>query len=155
KIRQALDASKRVTSQSRLDQALLEADRGDIGAGLLLMTWSLETAPTEADDLAWAVRANLTAWRRRHLALKDCLPAPPGEILGFSPDGAAAWAVDPDGRTVRRWDLAAGLPDGPALEHPGPVSALAVSPDGRQVSTSCKVPGEPIRLWDVQTGKPE
>jgi eukaryotic-like serine/threonine-protein kinase len=154
-IRQALDVSRRVICESRLDQALVEADRGDVGASLLLMAWGLETAPAGADDLAWTLRANLNAWRGRHLALKGCLPAPPGEILGFSPDGAAAWAVDTDGRTVRRWDLASGQADGPALEHPAPVSALAVSPDGRRVSTSCKVPGQPVRLWDVQTGKPE
>src|SRR5262249_42795986 len=127
----------------------------DIGAGLLLMAWGLETAPPGADDLAWAVRANLNAWRRQHLALKDCSAAPPGKVLGFSPATSAAWAVAPDGRTVRRWDMTSGRHDGLPLEHPRSVSALAVSPDGRRVATSCKGRGQPVRLWDVTAGKPE
>jgi WD40 repeat protein/tRNA A-37 threonylcarbamoyl transferase component Bud32 len=150
-IRQALDESQRLTAESRLDRAQAEAGQGDVGAALLWMAASLEAAPASADDLSWAARANLNAWRRQHLALKDCLAAPPGRVLGFSPDQPGAWVVDAGGRTVYRWGLAAGRPDGPTLKHPGRVVVLAVSPDGKHVATSSE--GLPVRIWEAAGGK--
>jgi len=38
----------------------------------------------------------------------------------------------------------------PLLGHLSPVAAVAVAPNGRQVATSTKRRGEPVRLWDLQ-----
>lgn len=150
-LRQALDESRRVTAGGRLDRGLADADRGDPGAGLLAMAWGLEALPDGASDLDWAARANLAAWRSETPSLANCWDAPPGSPLGFTPDGAGVWVAA--GGVARRWDLAAGRFDGPGLEHPAAVAALAVSPDGRRVATVCGG-RHPARVWDAATGEP-
>ncbi|QEH38725.1 Serine/threonine-protein kinase PrkC [Aquisphaera giovannonii] len=54
-------------------------------------------------------------------------------------------------RTARVWDVAAGRPDGPALDHVEPVYDVAVSPDGATLLT---LAGERLHFWDAATGKP-
>jgi WD40 repeat protein/serine/threonine protein kinase len=149
-IQGALTESERRRAENHLDRGLAEAERGDIGLGLLWMARSLETVPPRADDLAWTIRANLAGWRRQLFALTDCR-TPPGKVLGFSPDGRSAWTVDEN--VVRRWELARSQYAGPPLEHPGPVTALAVSRDGRLIATGCD--DRTVRLWDSATGRVE
>jgi WD40 repeat protein len=73
--------------------------------------------------------------------------ADPAAGLAFAGTGRLAVA---SGRQVRIWDLAANR-EGRALDHPFPVSRLAVSRDGRHLAT-----GEAnglVNLWDLATGE--
>ena len=70
--------------------------------------------------------------------------------LDFSPDGhRLATGGEADGMLI--WDLAAGKQLVPVQGHQGIVSALAVSEDGRTVTT---VGGDrTVRRWETTTGK--
>jgi WD40 repeat protein/tetratricopeptide (TPR) repeat protein/tRNA A-37 threonylcarbamoyl transferase component Bud32 len=75
--------------------------------------------------------------------------------VGWSPGGQVLAAGDgaeskPGPASVRCWG-SAGAPAGPALAHPLGVTALAFSPDGRQLVTGCD--DSAVRLWEVGTGK--
>ncbi len=148
----ALAESERQRAENHLDRGLTEAERGDVGLGLLWMARGLETVPPQADDLAWTIRANLASWRRQLFALTSCLALPPAEALAFTPDGDSVWMVDRDPKVVRRWELALGQFVGLPLEHPEQVRALAVSPDGKLIATGCM---DGMRLWDAATGQPK
>jgi WD40 repeat protein len=54
-------------------------------------------------------------------------------------------------RSIRRWEASTGKEVGAALEHPEPVTALALSGDGRVI---CAKGVGTVRLWDTRTGKP-
>jgi WD40 repeat protein len=74
----------------------------------------------------------------------------------FSPDGKALITGHDDG-TVRTWDARTGAPLRRFRAHPGAVSALALSPDGKVLASSANVhtTGEfAVRLWDAATGRP-
>jgi RNA polymerase sigma factor (sigma-70 family) len=75
-----------------------------------------------------------------------------GMCLAFSRDGRALAAGAYDG-TFRLWDTATG---GKLLKplsgHPGPVSCVASSPDGKTLATCCAAGGT-IRLWRASTGQ--
>ncbi len=53
---------------------------------------------------------------------------------------------------VRLWDVATGQPVRAFLAHPGQVSALAFSPDGKTLASRGGLDGV-VRLWDPATGK--
>ena len=56
-------------------------------------------------------------------------------------------------RTVRLWEAATAAPRGAPLPHPGPVRAVAFSPDGATLVAASR--DSPLALrWDVATGKP-
>jgi WD40 repeat protein len=149
-VRAALGDSERRRAENYLDRGLAEAERGNVGLGLLWMARSLETVPSGADDLARVVRINLAGWRRQLFALTNCR-SPEGAVKAFSPDGRSAWVVAPDERVVRCWDWTREQTLGPPLKHERPVVIVAVSPDGKLVGTGC---GDGIvRLWDVATGQ--
>jgi WD40 repeat protein/tRNA A-37 threonylcarbamoyl transferase component Bud32 len=165
-IRTALEEARKVTAETELDRGLAEAERGDVGAGLLWLARALETVPDSAVDLQWCIRVNLSAWRRQRVALTDCLDSPPGTVRAFSPDGRSAWFVAPGGRTVRCWDLVSARVAGPEfLEAParekgppldpsssgGMVDSVAVSPDGSRVA--CVGSGLGVRVWDARDGR--
>ncbi len=92
-----------------------------------------------------------------------------GVALAFSPDGKrfveAGASDDPkihdedDRRSARLWDTATLKPLVRPLRHPGPVQAVAFSPDGKTLLTGCGDPRGPYtqggeaRLWDVE-GQP-
>jgi WD40 repeat protein len=144
----ALHDSQRLRAEVELDRGLDVADRGEIDTGLLWMARSLGTVPGGEEDLEWTVRTNLGTWDRHTVALKECRPLPPGKLLSATPDGASAWILGADERTVQRWDLATGRPTGPPLKHAGEVSALAQSPDGARVVTVCsEAETSVVRLW--------
>src|SRR5262249_13890221 len=105
RIRQSLEETRQVSAETELDRGLSEAERGDVGSGMLWFARALETVPDSAVDLQWSIRVNLTAWQRQLVTLTDCVDAPRGTVLAFSPDGRSAWFVEPDGETVRCWDL--------------------------------------------------
>ena len=152
-VRRALDEAKRVTAETELDRGIAEAERGDVGLGMLWMARSLETLPAGADDLEWTIRVNLDAWQKHLLVLTDCVEPPPGRVMAFSPDGRLAWFVGADGRTVRPWDVGEARVVGPVLRHPAEVQGIAASPDGRRVA--CIVQGGGVRVWDAVSGANE
>ena len=55
------------------------------------------------------------------------------------------------GERGRLWSTATGRPVGPPMPHPARVNAVAFSPDGRTLLTSCL---KEARLWDAATGRP-
>src|SRR5262249_36040805 len=132
--KKALDESEYRRAENHLDRGLAEAEHGHVGLGMLWMARGLEPISAGADDLAWTIRVNLAGWRRQLFALTDC-QTPAGKVLAFGADGDSAWTVDQDKRVARRWELTRGQFAGPSLEHPMPVTVLAVSPDGRLVGT--------------------
>ncbi|WP_171472736.1 WD40 repeat domain-containing serine/threonine protein kinase [Frigoriglobus tundricola] len=152
-IRSAWDDCKRVAAETELERGLAEAERGEVGLGMLWMSRSLESAPPRTEELKWTVRVNLTAWRRHLVALTECIESPPGTVLAFAPDAGTAWYVDADGRTVRSWALSSARTVGPELRHPQAVEAIAVSPDGARLACSGQDFG--VRLWGTTSGEPE
>jgi len=71
--------------------------------------------------------------------------------ITFSPDSKVLWSSSRD-HTVRRWEVATGVPLGDPLYHQGEVWAVALSPDGATAVTGS---GDgTARLWDAATGKP-
>ena len=51
---------------------------------------------------------------------------------------------------MRVWDLASGAPVGALTGHSGPVSSVAVSPDGRRIISGSH--DDAVRVWDLATG---
>lgn len=73
----------------------------------------------------------------------------------LSPDGRLALAACGD-KTARLWDVASGKQLPARKQHSGWVSAVALSPDGKQaLSAGGQGPGGefPILVWDTTTGK--
>ena len=73
----------------------------------------------------------------------------------FSPDGKSLLLACEDG-SVRLWDLANRKQLISPLRHPGPVSGLEFSPDGKILATAASRQSrdKTRRLWDVATGQP-
>jgi WD40 repeat protein len=86
------------------------------------------------------------------------LSAPREEVNAvlFAPNGKTLITGHADG-TLRTWDAGSGAAVRRLQAHPGSISALALSPDGRVLASSANVHtvGEhAVRLWDAATGKP-
>jgi eukaryotic-like serine/threonine-protein kinase len=145
------DELRRAAAETQLDRGLSEAERGDVGAGMLWLARALETAPKGDDDLAWTLRVNLNSWRKKLATLTACYAPPPGKILALTHDAAGAWFVDDDGKTVRYWDLKEEKVVGPELVHPKMVRSIAVSPDGTRVACGGAKLG--VQIWDTRTGQ--
>jgi WD40 repeat protein len=94
----------------------------------------------------------------------DALTGAPGPVLLHPGAGVVSVAIAPEGKVVatgtsqgaiHTWDLTTGE----ALQRwdagNGYVWALAFSPDGRTLASSCGAYGDPgeVRLWDAATGK--
>jgi RNA polymerase sigma factor (sigma-70 family) len=79
------------------------------------------------------------------------------ESLAFSPDGKTVAASRGNSHALSLWDVASGKRRLDFAGHLGPVTGLAVSPDGRLLAsaawekneTSCNA----VHLWDPATGK--
>jgi WD40 repeat protein len=66
--------------------------------------------------------------------------------LAIAPDGQSALAGFGDG-TARIWQLAAGKPTSPVMEHAGRVTSVAFRPDGRAAVTGSA--DGTVRLWEI------
>src|SRR5205085_6962774 len=82
--------------------------------------------------------------------------------VAFCPDGRHAFSAGSD-RVLRLWDLDTGQEVRRFVGHPGEVTIMALSPDGRYVLSGNEGRHEAgkfvpdlkpvIRFWDVSTGK--
>jgi hypothetical protein len=144
--------ARRDASGEAIDHALSICAQGDVGRGMLRLAEALETAPSGAEDLKGAVRANLVAWSWHRAQLTNVLRhADRVHFVAFSPDGRTAVTASSDG-TARLWDARTGEPRGAPLGHEGSVMQAAFSPDSRHVITASL--DRTARLWDAATGKP-
>ncbi|MBM2614345.1 hypothetical protein JIG36_02085 [Actinoplanes sp. LDG1-06] len=96
----------------------------------------------------------ITAGRDGRVYLWDGARATPltghgGEVTGLALAGRLLASSGNDG-TVRLWDLTTRKPVR-TLQAGGPLTAVAISPDGRTVAAGG--PGRRLRLWEAGTGR--
>jgi serine/threonine protein kinase/WD40 repeat protein len=180
--RQDADAGRRDAERERhraetlsaslgLDQGIQLCREGRMGPGLLWMARALELLPEGEEDLDYALRANLTAWRGQFCRSRQ------GDRQWTA---VTAAAFSPDGKTILtgNWGNVKGQP-GPAqaclwdvadwgsdrrratLELPGPILSVAFHPDGKTaaighwvLAPGGRLLGGAVRLFDLATGKP-
>jgi WD40 repeat protein/tRNA A-37 threonylcarbamoyl transferase component Bud32 len=151
--------SERLAARLELDKALGLSEAGATGREMLRLAHALEIAPPHATDLRTAILANLAAWRRPIIPLRDTLAH---EGLVF------AVACSPDGHTILTgsghvvsgtlrgeawlWNADTGQPLGAPLRHLAPVHSVAFSPDGRVVLTGSA--DGLAQLWNAASGEP-
>jgi WD40 repeat protein len=148
----------RISAGIMLDQALTQADHGNMALAMLLLGQCLEQASRLGDaGLERAARINLTACRAELVRRRAVLPHPDWASSGaYSPDGKLAVTVSKD-RSARLWDTETGKLVGEPMQHPLPVWTAAFSPDGKVLLTGCGDPDKKtgtLRFWTVATGQP-
>ena len=73
----------------------------------------------------------MAAWRGRLHVLQAILRQKEPIVAGaFSPDGKTVMTASKD-QTIQSWETASGKPLGEPLQHPGPITTLAIRADGR------------------------
>ena len=72
------------------------------------------------------------------------------EPVMFSPDGRT-FLTNCEDNAARLWDAVTGQLIGQPITHPGPVSAMAFSPDSKTILTASV---RTAQLWDAITGRP-
>src|SRR5262249_32354238 len=142
KTQRALTEAQHVSARMQLErgQSLVQQQLPQVGA--LWMARALETAPASALDLRQVVRANLDGLRRELPVLRAVLVGKElGTQLDVSPDSRLV-VTGGTGKAARLWQLPPRdrRSDGEIkkiadLEHDGPVSPVAFSPDGKLVVT--------------------
>ncbi|KAH7919821.1 WD40 repeat-like protein [Leucogyrophana mollusca] len=74
--------------------------------------------------------------------------------VAYFPDGRHVASASDD-KTVTFWDVESGRQDGPPLQHDSAVLCIAISPDGRRITSGMYEGGMGVvRLWDADTGRP-
>jgi WD40 repeat protein len=152
-LRTTLSESNRRLAMLDLESGRIAFEKGHVGEG---MVWTVEALrmATAAGDPDWkgVALANLSAWWRHLVALKEIFPhGDQVRSVAFSPDGKTILTGCWD-QTARLWDAQTGRPIGEPLEHPDRVFSVAFSPDGRTILTGCG--DKTARLWDAHTGRP-
>jgi WD40 repeat protein len=69
--------------------------------------------------------------------------------LAFNPDGRLLAAAD-DQKQVVVWDISTRKPVGKPLRHPGLITTIAFSPDGKSLAVGGSMG---IAIWDIETRK--
>ncbi len=136
---------------------LWDLERGPRRAGALLHPAPLTTAlfSAEGGRLATACLSGVRLWESdTGRAVGGPLAGGAGSPwLAFSGDGLALAAARSDRVTL--WTMGDGS-RAVALQHPAPVTALAISPDGRWLASAGATreagPGG-VRLWEVRSGR--
>ena len=143
-------------------------DHNDSARGMLWLVRALELDPEDAAGVHRAVRVNLRDTADLQLAVPRLTLRPAGlktvEYGQASKEWVGRVAFSPDGQTlatahrsglVHLWNTADGRERMPALEHNGLITALAFSPDGRQLWVGVMPDKLPARLetWDLATGR--
>jgi WD40 repeat protein len=141
----------RMSALLTVDQALNLAEEGYANRGLVLLAHSLRLAPPEDEELRYAIRRNLGAWRGQVHPLRAVFPWEADAVGAASPGGRIALMQDGEG-TAKVWDLFTGLPCGQPLRHEGPIRHAAFSDDGKFVLTGSD--DKTARLWEVGSGRP-
>jgi WD40 repeat protein len=74
-------------------------------------------------------------------------------LVALSHDGTKSFSTT-GSTTAQVWSLPTGARIGPEIRHPGPITSVAFSRDGKTVATGGGVRGQPGEacLWDVATG---
>ncbi|KIK76551.1 hypothetical protein PAXRUDRAFT_18120 [Paxillus rubicundulus Ve08.2h10] len=72
-------------------------------------------------------------------------------VIAYLP-GEARFVTCSDDGTVRVWNIENGEQEGMAMEHDGPVWALAVTRDGKTIQSGGD--DQVLRVWDVETHQP-
>ncbi len=149
----SLTESNRRLATLNFERGQTAFERGQIGAGMIWTVESLRMAAAAGDESAKHVAlANLSAWRRYHVELKEVFfPAHPVTSVAFSRDGTTILTGSVD-KTARLWEAATGRPVGQPMVHPGTVESVAFSPDGKTILTGSF--DKTARLWDAATGGP-
>jgi WD40 repeat protein len=148
---------ERLSAGILLDHAIALCDKEDVDRGLLWMVRVLELASQTGDAaLERVARHNLASWEPHRIRQRAMFGHKSWVWnMAFSPDGRFVATCGADG-WARRWNVATGQAEGPALSHPHPVWAVCFSPDGRHLLTGSgprdDSSGE-ARLWDAATGK--
>jgi WD40 repeat protein len=145
----------------KLDQALHLCNEGAVGRGLLQLADTLRTAPSGAEDLKEAIRANIVAWVPYAARLNAVMPHENQVYLAaYSPDGKTLVTAFtrkkanhlPAGGGAQLWDRQTGKPIGAPLSHGAGILDVAFSPDGVTLAT-CGNDGT-AHLWRVADGAP-
>jgi WD40 repeat protein/tRNA A-37 threonylcarbamoyl transferase component Bud32 len=114
-------------------------DPQELGAAMLWFARGLALAPSDDAGLRRTARDNLAAVYGRLHPLKDVRTVPPlatpdgrGRVVPLQAEGAPLHGTAGDDGTLRVWDTGTDPPAlRVALRHPEPVTAAAVSFDGR------------------------
>ncbi len=150
-----LDGRVRSVAVGHGEVVLIGTSREDRkgGASFLWEPTKEGTAPRLLRRGAVVTRVAVSADARRMLTLSppeaQLWDADSGEPVGapitqgqvqaaaFSPDSSALLTGSADG-TARLWEATTGAARSPALAHAGPVTAVAVSPDGQTLAVAVK-----------------
>jgi WD40 repeat protein len=99
------------------------------------------------DRATLLTRRDVTTGRKLGM---QTIPKQPGTVIlyALSPDGKEVALAEKGGPQVRLFDTETGEPRVPESGHRAALTALAWSPDGKQVASS---DGATVKLWDLAT----
>lgn len=126
---------RQALAENYLIRGQVECERGEIGAGLLLMARALEKTPANAGGLRYTIGAQMAGWREQLHPLIACFDSPSSvTAAALSADGDWLWAACTD-LTLRRWNVATGAEVDRPLALSDRVHTIVFSPNGTRFLT--------------------